>query len=117
MDSHQRDPLWERFRTSLDAIHARVGSKNNMGKSLGALLRNVGFRDIHVQIVLCAPSTVGWKRFQLVVQASADLAFAFFPDVFDRKLHQDLTSWLQDRNLVERIDPYMTTAIARAAKP
>lgn len=116
-DSHISDPVWDRFRSSLDAIHERVGSNNNMGKSLGLLLKRAGFREIHVQVVLCAPSTVGWKRFQLVVQASADLAFAFFPDVFDRLLHEDLTAWLQNRSRVEEIDPYMTTAIASATKP
>jgi ubiquinone/menaquinone biosynthesis C-methylase UbiE len=112
MDCHVHDAVWERYKSKLDAVHERVGSNNNMGKSLGLLLSKAGFRDVRVQAVLCSPSTVGWKRFSRVVQASANLAFSFLPDIFDRQLHQDVTAWLGNRKSVEERDPYLCTAIA-----
>ena len=112
MDCHVHDPVWEEFQSKLDAVHERVGSNNNMGKSLGLLLSKAGFRDVRVQAVLCSPSTVGWQRFSGVVQASADLAFSFFPDIFDRRLHQDVTAWLGHRQDIEARDPYLCTALA-----
>jgi ubiquinone/menaquinone biosynthesis C-methylase UbiE len=116
-DCHEPDPVWERFKTSVAAIHGKVGSNSNIGKSLGVLFRNAGFRDIRVRVILCSPSTVGWKKFQAVVQASADLAYAFFPDLFDGQLRDDVTEWLRDRAAVERKDPYLCSAIADAVKP
>jgi len=83
-DSPEPDPVWERYRTALAAIHKRIGSDANIGRSLGRLLRNAGFRDIGVWVVLCSPSTVGWARFRGVVRASAELAFGFFADLFKR---------------------------------
>ena len=83
-DCHEYDPVWERFRSSLRAIHERVGSNANIGKALGRLLTDAGLADIQVRIVLCSPTTVGWKSFRAVVRSSADLAFAFFPELFDR---------------------------------
>jgi ubiquinone/menaquinone biosynthesis C-methylase UbiE len=117
MDCHIHDPVWEEFQSKLDAIHQRVGSNNNMGKSMGLLLSKAGFRDIRVQVVLCSPSTVGWKRFSGVVQASADLAFSFFPDIFHRQLRQDVTAWLGNRKNVEERDPYLCTALAYGNRP
>jgi SAM-dependent methyltransferase len=112
MDCHVHDPVWEEFKSKLDGIHERVGSNNNIGKSIGLLLSKAGFCSVRVQVVLCSPSTVGWKRFSGVVQASADLACSFFPDIFDRQLHQDVTTWLGNRNKIEREDPYLCTALA-----
>ena len=116
-DSHQPDPIWERFRNSVAAVHKRAGSNDNIGKSLGSLLRATGFRDIQVRVLICSPSTVGVKRFQDVVQASADLAFAFFPDLFDQQLHDDIRGWLADRARLEEIDPYLCSAVANATRP
>jgi SAM-dependent methyltransferase len=116
-DSHEPDPVWERFRTAVAAVHARVGSNDNLGKSLGVLLKTAGFRDIQVRVVLCSPSTVGVKRFQAVVQASADLAFGFFPDLFDQQLHEDIKGWLADRARLEEKDPYLCSAVANATRP
>lgn len=115
-DCHEQDPVWERFRTSVAAVHKRVGSNDNMGKSLGLMLRAAGFQDIQVRVVLCSPSTVGVERFRTVVQASAELAFAFFPDLFDRKLLEDLREWLGDRKCLEEKDPYMCSAIANGTR-
>jgi ubiquinone/menaquinone biosynthesis C-methylase UbiE len=116
-DCHVPDGVWDRFKIAIAAIHRRVGSNDNIGRALGVLLRNAGFREIRVQVILCSPSTVGWKRFHAVVQASADLAFAFFPDVFDSRLRDDLSEWLRDRAAVESRDPYLCSAIAQAVKP
>jgi len=116
-DCHVPDPVWERFRTSVAAVHKRVGSNDNIGKSLGSLFRSAGFREIQVRVLLCSPSTIGVKRFQAVVQASADLAFAFFPDLFDQQLHEDLKVWLADRAGLEEKDPYLCSAVANATKP
>ena len=96
-----------RCRTVLDIV----------GKSLGLLFRDAGFRDIQVRVVLCSPSSVGVKKFRAVVQASADLAFAFFPDLFDRKLLEDLKEWLGDRIVLEKKDPYLCSAIANGTRP
>jgi ubiquinone/menaquinone biosynthesis C-methylase UbiE len=115
-DSHEPDPVWDRFKTSVAAIHRKVGSNENIGKSLALLLKRAGFRDIRVRVVLCSPSTVGWERFRAVVQASSDLAFAFFPDIFDEQLHCDVSKWLQDRAGVEAKDPYTCSAIADGIK-
>lgn len=116
-DCHEPDDIWERFLTSIAAMHKKVGSNDNIGKSLGSLLRSVGFRDIQVKLVLTSPSTVGVKKFRAVVQASAELAFAFFPDLFDGKLLEDLKEWLQDSDGLERKDPYLCTAIANGTRP
>ena len=116
-DCHEPDPVWERFRTSVAAIHKRVGSNDNIGKSLGLLLRAAGFRDIQVRVVLCSPSTVGVERFRAVVQASAELAVAFSPDLFDRELLEDLKEWLGDRICLEEKDPYLCSAIANGTRP
>jgi SAM-dependent methyltransferase len=116
-DCHEQDPVWERFRTSVAAIHKRVGSNDNIGKSLGLLLRDAGFRDIQVRVVLCSPSTVGVERFRAVVQESAELAVAFFPDLFDRKLLEDLKEWLGDRARLQAKDPYLCSAIANGTRP
>ncbi len=116
-DCHERDPIWERFKASVATIHQKVGSNADIGKSLGKLLRNAGFQKIHVRVLLCSPSTVGWKRFQSVVQGSAELACAFFPELFDRQLLQDVEDWLGDRSRVEQKDPYLCSAIADAIKP
>lgn len=116
-DCHEPDPVWERFRSSLGAIHKKVGSNVNIGRSLGLLFRNAGFRDIRVWVVLCSPSTVGWARFRGVVQASAELAFGLFPDLFDRTLMNDLKKWLGDRALLEKKDPYLCSAIANGTRP
>jgi len=116
-DCHVQDPVWERFQTSVAAVHKRVGSNDNMGKSLGALLRATGFRQIQVRVVLCSPSTVGVEKFRAVVRTSAELAFAFFPDLFDGKLLEDLSEWLGDRVGLEQKDPYLCSAIANGMKP
>ena len=115
-DCHEHDPLWERFRASIAAIHDRIGSNPNVGKSLGRLLSQAGFRDIQVRILLCSPATVGWARFRAVVQASAELAASFFPDLFDRDLFDRLTPWLDDRAELERKDPYLASAIANGTR-
>ncbi len=116
-DCHEHDPVWERFRASLGAIHKRIGSNGDIGKSLGLLLRDVGFRDIQVRVVLCSPSTVGWRKYQNVVQALAKLAFDLFPDLFDRTLLDDLKEWLGDRAQLEKKDPYLCSAIANGTRP
>ncbi len=116
-DCHVQDPIWERFRTSVAAIHKRVGSNDNIGKSLGSMLNAAGFRGIQVHVVLCSPSTVGVDRFRAVVQASAELAVAFFPDLFDRKLLEDLEGWLRDWECLVEKDPYLCSAIANGTKP
>ena len=116
-DCHEQDPVWERFRTSVAAIHKRTGSNDNIGKSLGLLLRAAGFRDIRVRVVLCSPSTVGVERFQAVVQASAEIAIGLFPDLFDRKLLKDLKKWLGDRARLQEKDPYICSAIADGTRP
>jgi hypothetical protein len=114
-DCHEPDPVWERFRVSLAAIHKKIGSDEDTGKSLGLMFRTAGFRDIQVRVILCAPSTVGWARFRAVVQA--DLAFFLFPDLFDRPLTDDLKAWLDDRAGVEGKDPYLCSAIANGTRP
>lgn len=116
-DCHEHDPVWERFRDAIQAIHRRVGSNPNIGKSLGRLLADAGLADVQVRIVLCSPTTVGWDRFRAVVQASAELAGSFFPELFDRTLLEDLGEWLGDRAAVERKDPYLCSAIANGTKP
>jgi ubiquinone/menaquinone biosynthesis C-methylase UbiE len=116
-DCHVDDPIWERFRATVAAIHRKVGSNVNIGKSLGSLLKKAGFREIRVQVVLCSPSTVGVTRFAAVVRATAEVASGFFPDLFDRRLHRDLERWLADRDRLEENDPYLCSAIAHATKP
>jgi ubiquinone/menaquinone biosynthesis C-methylase UbiE len=116
-DCQEQDPVWERFRTSVAAIHKRVGSNDNIGKSLGSLLKAAGFRDIQVRVVLCSPSTVGVERFRSVVKASADLSFAFFPDLFHQKLLEELKEWLRDRQCLEKKDSYLCSAIANGTRP
>jgi ubiquinone/menaquinone biosynthesis C-methylase UbiE len=115
-DCHQSDAVWERFRAALAAVHHRVGSDQNIGKALGALMKRAGFRDIQVRLLVCSPSTVGWERFRTVVQASAELANTFFPDLFDPALRLDVEAWLADRELLEAHDPYMCSAIACATR-
>ena len=116
-DCHLPDPVWGRFRSAIAAVHQRAGSNDNLGKSLGSLLRGAGFRDIQVRAVLCSPSTIGTRRFQAVIRASADLAVSFFPDLFDRRLRVDLETWLADRRGLEERDPYLCTAIANGTRP
>jgi SAM-dependent methyltransferase len=116
-DCHQAVPLWERFRSSLAAVHRHVGSDQNIGKSLGVLLKRAGFGDIQVRILLCSPSTVGVERFRAVVAASARLANTFFPDLFDAGLRLDLEAWLGNRELLEELDPYLCSAVANGTKP
>ena len=114
---HQADPVWERFLGSLAAIHRRGGSDENVGKRLGRLLAEAGFREIQVRAVLCSPSTVGWKRFQAVVRASAETAASLCPDLFDLGLLEQVKTWLDDRAGLERKDPYLCTAVANATRP
>lgn len=116
-DCHVEDPVWDCYKTSVAAIHKRVGSNDNIGKSLGSMLNAAGFRDIQLRVVLCSPSTVGIDRFSAVVQASAELAVAFFPDLFEPKLLEDLKTWLTDLESLERKDPYLCSAIANGTKP
>jgi ubiquinone/menaquinone biosynthesis C-methylase UbiE len=116
-DCHDPDPIWERFRISVGEIHKKIGSNADTGKSLGLLLKAAGFRDIQVRIVLCSPSTVGWARFRAVVQASAELAFSFFPDLFDAALLDDLKAWLNNRARLEEKDPYFCSAVANGTRP
>jgi hypothetical protein len=99
------------------AIHRKIGSNVDIGKSLGRLLRNAGFQEIHVMVVLCSPSTVGWKRFLNVVQSTAEVASSFHPDLFEPQLLEDLAQWLGDRSCIEQKDPYICSAIADAVKP
>lgn len=117
IDCHRPDAVWDRFRCALAEVHRRAGSDQNIGKGLGALMKRVGFLDIHVRVLLCAPSTVGWERFSAVVQASAALAHTFFPDLFDAGLRGDVEAWLADRALLEEHDPYLCSAIADGRKP
>lgn len=117
MDCHERDPVWERFKASLASVHEKVGSNAEMGKSLGKLLKNAGFEKIHVRVLLCSPSTVGWKRFTSVVRSTAGLANAFFPELFDVDLLQDVEQWLDNRSHIEQKDPYLCSAVADAVKP
>ena len=116
-DSPEPDPVWERYRAALGAVHKKIGSDANIGRSLGRLFKTAGFRDIQVRIVLCSPSTVGWSRFQGVVRATAELAFNLFPDLFDRTLLEDLKEWLRDRAGLEEKDPYICSAIANGTRP
>ena len=116
-DCHVQDPLWDRFKSSVAEIHKRVGSNDNIGKSLGSKLNAAGFRDIQVRVVLCSPSTVGIDRFRSVVQSSAELAVAFFPELFEPKLLEELKEWLSDRERMEKNDPYICSAVANGTKP
>ncbi len=116
-DCHEPDPVWERFRIAVAAIHKQTGSNDSIGKSLGLLLKTAGFRDIQVCVLLCSPSTIGVKRFEAVVQTSAELAFAFFPDLFDQQLLEDIKRWLADRTRLEEKDPYLCSAVANATRP
>jgi hypothetical protein len=116
-DCHKPDPVWQRFKTSIAAIHQKTGSNSDIGKSLGRLLKNAGFRKIQVRVVLCSPSTVGLKKFQAVVRSSAEVAYAFFPDLFNQQLLKDVVHWLNDYNQMAEKDPYICSAIADAVKP
>ncbi len=116
-DCHEPDPIWDRFKTSIAAIHQKVGSNADIGKSLGRLLKDAGFQRVQVWVLLCSPSTVGWKRFQSVVRGSAELAWAFFPDLFDRQLLEEVVQWLGDRSIIEQKDPYLCSTVAHAVKP
>ena len=115
-DCHERDLVWERYKASVAAVHREVGSNADIGKSLGKVLKNAGFEKIHVCVLLCSPSTVGWKRFRSVVGSTAGLANAFFPEIFDRELLQDVEQWLDDRGQMEQKDPYVCSVIADAVK-
>jgi len=57
------------------------------------------------------------NRFQAVVHAMADLALAFFPDLFDRQVHEEVVEWLKDRACLEQKDPYLCSAIGNGTKP
>ncbi len=116
-DCHEQDPVWERFKGSVAAIHKRAGSNADIGKSLGSMFRTAGFRDIGVRVMLCSPSTVGVKKFRAVVQTSAELAVAFFPDLFEPKLLEDLKDWLADTTRLQRKDPYICSAMANGTRP
>lgn len=115
-DCRVHDDVWERYKTSVRAIHARAGSNPEIGKSLGALLRGAGFRNIRVNVLLCSPSTVGWRRFRAVVKGSSELAHTLFPDLFPDDLLRDVQQWLADRRSTEQKDPYLCSAVAAAVK-
>jgi ubiquinone/menaquinone biosynthesis C-methylase UbiE len=115
--SPEPDPIWERYKIALAAIHKRIGSDANIGRSLGRLLRIAGFKDVRVWVALCSPSTVGWTRFRGVVRASAELACGFFSDLFDAALLNDISAWLDDRAALEKIDPHLCSAIAHGTRP
>jgi len=117
MDCHVSDPVWEAYRAALLAVHAKIGSDGNIGKALGSLFRDAGFRDVQVSIVLTSPSTVGIERFTSVVLATTALAHTLFPALFDRKLLRRMNRWLQDEDGIEHRDPYIATAIASGTKP
>jgi ubiquinone/menaquinone biosynthesis C-methylase UbiE len=117
MDCHAPDPVWEAYRAALLAVHAKIGSDGNIGKALGRLFRDAGFRDIQVGIVLTSPATVGLERFTSVVLATAALAHTLFPGLFDRRLVRRMDRWLQDEAGIERRDPYIASAIASGVKP
>lgn len=117
MDCHVSDPAWEAYRAALLAVHAKIGSDGNIGRALGSLLRDAGFRQVQVGIVLTAPSTVGIERFTSVVLATSALAHTLFPRLFDRKLVRRMDRWLQDETGIERRDPYIASAIASGVKP
>lgn len=116
-DCHVVDPVWEAYRAALLAVHARIGSDGNVGKALGSLLCRAGFRDVQVQLAICAPSTVGLERFRSLVLSTTALAHTLFPDLFDRTLARRLGRWLADETGIERRDPYLTTAIASGVRP
>lgn len=111
-DCQVPDETWRRFRTAVEAIHDRVGSNANIGKSLASLLASCGFREVRVRLLLCSPATVGFRRFRDVVQALARLASSLSPDLFSPELLEEVTSWLGDRAGIERRDPYLCSAIA-----
>jgi ubiquinone/menaquinone biosynthesis C-methylase UbiE len=117
MDCHEKEPVWDRFRASVGAVHKRAGSDENTGKSLGGLLKAAGFEQIWVQVLLCSPSTVGYEAFRAVVEASAQTAASLFPDLFDTRLLRSVTRWLGDRARLERQDPYLCSAIACGTRP
>jgi SAM-dependent methyltransferase len=116
-DSHGGDAVWSRYRQALSAIHTRIGSNGNIGKALGSLFTEAGLERVHVRLVLCSPSTVGYARFRTVVLSTAALGHRLFPDLLDRRLLRSLQSWSEDRARLERIDPYHCTAIADGRKP
>ena len=63
MDCHVPDPVWEAYRAALLAVHAKIGSDGNIGKALGSLFRDAGFRDVQVSIVLTSVSRRwSWPR-------------------------------------------------------
>lgn len=116
VDCQVKDPVWEAYRTALLAIHAKIGSDANVGKALGSLFRRAGFRDVQVRLVVCAPSTVGFARFQAVVLASTALGHTLFPDLLDRRLVDRMRHWLEDESGIVRRDPYTTSAIASGSR-
>ncbi|MCX6561601.1 MAG: methyltransferase domain-containing protein [Candidatus Aminicenantes bacterium] len=116
-DCHRPVPVWERFLAALAAIHRKIGSHEDIGKSLGGMFRQAGFRDVRVRVMLCAPSTIGWAPFCAVVRAQADLAHFLFPDLFERRLVNKLAAWLDDRAGLEAQDPYLCSAIANGTRP
>jgi len=121
LDAHsgcaQAAPVWIRFLEALHAIHARGGSNDSMGQTLGRLFRGAGFAEVRVLTVLCSPSTAGYARFRDLVRASARTAFGLCPDLFDRRLLAQVERWLADKDRLERLDPYLCTAVARGIKP
>ena len=116
-DCHVPDPVWEAYRAALLNVHAKIGSDGNIGKALGSLFRDAGFREVQVGVVLTSPSTVGTERFTSVVLATTALAHTLFPRLFDRKLVRRMDRWLQDEDGIERRDPYIASAIASGVKP
>ena len=116
-DCQVPDPVWAAYRAALLNVHARIGSNGNVGKALGSLFRRAGFRDVRVGLVLSAPSTVGIERFKPVVLATTALAHTLFPDLLDRKLARRVGRWLEDEAAIERLDPYVVTAIASGTRP
>ena len=116
-DCHVPDPVWEAYRAALLNVHAKIGSDRNIGKALGSLFRDAGFREVQVGVVLTSPSTVGTERFTSVVLATTALAHTLFPRLFDRKLVRRMDRWLQDEDGIERRDPYIASAIASGVKP
>lgn len=109
--------MWERFLAAMRIIHARIGSNDNIGMSMGRLLAGAGFREIQVRVVLSAPSTVGWRRFGMLVSAMADTGVALFPGQFDQKLARAVKRWACDRAGLIKKDPFLCSAIANGTKP
>ena len=112
-DSEPADPMWQGFRDRMLEMYSRWKSNPNVPRQACRWFSEAGFEGVRAAINIYSPATIGQRRFQDVVLATAAMMHKNHPDICDETFLQELEEWIVN----PASDPYMSAAHVLGFKP